>query len=58
MSQAHKSKKDPAHGSEKKKEGLGLKMEEEGQACKKKKKALGPREGGIKKAQPKGERKP
>ena len=30
MSQAHKSKKDPAHGSEKKKEGLGLKMEEEG----------------------------
>ena len=32
-SQAHKSKKDPVHESEKKKEGLGLKMEEEGWTC-------------------------
>nr|POF16234.1 hypothetical protein CFP56_38602 [Quercus suber] len=41
-SQAYKSKKDLVHGSEKKKEGLGLKMEEEGWTCKKKEISFGP----------------
>ena len=41
-SQAHKSKKDPAHKSENKEEGLDLKMQEEGWACKKKKITLRP----------------
>ena len=36
-SQAHKSKEDPAHGNEKRKKVLGLTMEKESQACKKKK---------------------
>ena len=41
-SQAHKSKTDPTHESENKEEGLDLKMQEEGWACKKKKITLGP----------------